>query len=253
MGASGVKLFDDDLACDVRDLFREFLARGQSCDSASQTIVNHFADVIGTEEESVFWLALAAVEWDYGALRPKLKKKALSIIKEGTDLGRWADDSQLLTQRRKTLDFLARKLKSPNRKPKQYPRKKPFSPQFAWDRGDVFAYQMQSGDFLLLRVVAVERNLLQELPTCELLDWMGREIPEPEVISRLPIRRNKRYPSESSFYFPMQKKHLSRCSFLNLRLPPTMQGDEYRIPLNFSALPTAMEDHFGMVVNRDRQ
>jgi hypothetical protein len=62
MSASGVRLFDDDLAADVRDLFREYLKQGESGSQATRMLVDGFEEVIGTEEEGVFWLALAYVQ-----------------------------------------------------------------------------------------------------------------------------------------------------------------------------------------------
>lgn len=248
MSASGAKLFDDDLACDVRDLFRELLGRGKTVAKASATLMDNFHDVLGTQEECVFWLALAAVQWEYGMLQPQLLKRALSIVDSGADLERWLDNARLLDERRKVLAFLTERLASPNRKPKRVDRKKRHPLHLEWECGDVIAYQLPSMRFILLRVVAVERNWLQELPTCELLDWNGREIPEPDAIAKLLIRRNKRYPSESTFHFPMLKKHFSRCRSLHLRLPPIMRGDEWAIPLNFSDLPASLEEYFGMSV-----
>src|SRR2546423_1763192 len=132
MSASGVKLFDDDLAADVRDLFRELLQRGETGSEATPKLIQAFHSVIGT--------------------------------------------------------------------------------------------------------VAVS----------ELLDWVGPDVTKPGVVTLRPSRRNKRYASESAFYFPMTKKHLSRCRSLNLQLEPTMRDDGgYLLPLNFDELPTELAEYFG--------
>ena len=247
MSASGVKLFDDDLAADVRDLFRELLQRGKTGSEATAKLIEDFHEVIGTQEESVLWLALTTVQWEYGLLQPQLLERALRIIEDGSDLARWADDAKLLGQRQKTLASLAKRLKSSNSNPKTIRPKKKLPPKCEWDKGDVLAYQLQSGQFILLRVVAVERNWVQELPVCELLDWVGNEVPKIDIVSRLPIRRNNRYASESMFHFPMIKKHLSQCRLLNLKLEPTMRDDgSYKMPLNFDKLPTELDQYFGM-------
>jgi len=248
MSASGVNLYDDDLAADVRALFRELLQRGTTGFDATAKLIEDFGEVIGTHEESVFWLALAAVQWEYGMLQPHLLERALRIIEDGSDLARWADNVQLQGQRQEVLASLATRLRSSNRRTKKTTRKKA-PPKCDWNKGDVFAYRLQSGLSILLRVVVIHRSWVQELPVCELLDWIGTDVPKPDVVSLLPIRRNKRYASESMFYFPMTKRHLARCHSLNLQLEPTMRDDGgYKVPLNFDELQTELNEYFGMSV-----
>jgi hypothetical protein len=176
MSASGVKLYDDDLAADVRDLFRELLQRGKTGPEATAKLIEEFHEVIGTHEDSVFWLALAAVQWEYGLLQRQLLDRALRIIEDGSDLTRWADNVRLQVERQKVLVSLAKRLKSPNSKPKTIRSKKQPPPSCDWDKGDVLAFQLQSGRFILLRVVVVHRTWVQELAVCELLDWVGNQM-----------------------------------------------------------------------------
>jgi hypothetical protein len=158
MSASGPKLFDDDLACDVRELFAELLRRGKPCPEATAALVRDFDEVFGTQEEPVFWLALAAAQWEYGMLQQRLLKRVLRLIEPGVDLERWPDDARLLSQRRKALASLAERLQRPKSKPRHVYRRKRSPPHFPWERGDILAYQLPSGHFLLLRVVAMDRN-----------------------------------------------------------------------------------------------
>src|SRR5262245_25940833 len=113
MSASGVKLFDDDLAADVRDIFRELLQRGKTGPEATATIFEDFHEVIGTQEESVFYLALAAVQWEYGVLQSQILDRALRIVEDGADLERWADVPDLQAQCQKVLASLAKRLQRP--------------------------------------------------------------------------------------------------------------------------------------------
>ena len=249
MSASGVKLFDDDIECDVRDDFRGLLELGKAGVEATATVMKEYEDIVGTENEGVFWLALAAVQWECGQLQPQLLDRVLGIIASGNDLVRWKHDPLLLAARQKALASLATRLKSPNSRPKQIRVKTRVQIPFEWDRGDVFAYRLSSGRFLIFRVVAVERTVLHALPTCELLDWIGTEFPKPEAIAQLPIRRNKRYASESSFYFPVFKKYLSRCHSLNLCLEPTMQENGSKQPLNFHSLSAELDEYFGLKID----
>lgn len=250
MGASGVRLLDDDLAADVRELFRERLQRGTSGTTASKELISQFEEVIGTDEESVFWLALAYVQWEYGLLQKRILKKAQKVIDSGSDLKRWADVPKLQRQRARVLDRLRHHLASPNPRPKAVCPRKRLPRKCEWQSGDVFAFHMPSAHVLLLRVIAVPDNVGDDLPVCELLDWVGANIPNEDVIINLPIRRNKRYPSESAFTFPMLKKYLARCQSLGIRTPTVLKDDGgYVLPIDFKELPQALKEHFGMSVD----
>ena len=249
MGASSAKLFDDDLAADIRELFQELLQRGETAASATQALLQNFDDIIDTEEETVFWLALAAVQWEYASLQPNVRNRALKIIANGTDLAHWPNNSELQRQRKKILAKLAERLQVPNSKPKQIRLRKKLPLKCDWKAGEVIAYQLASKQYILLRIISVLQSLCEESPTCELLDWLGTELPIPETIALLPIRRNKRYPSESMFSFPLLKKHLSRCRSLNLHLTPTLKDAyDYKVPLNFNDLPAELAEYFGISV-----
>ena len=250
MGASGVKLLDDDLAADVRDLFREQLRRGASGRTATNELINLFDDVVGTEEESVFWLALAFVQWEHGLLQQRILKRAVNVIDNGTDLQRWAHDPKLQHERGKVLERLRRKLKSPQTKPKTVRPRKRLAPKCEWQSGDVFSYQLPLGNFLLMRVIEVLDNGGDDMPLCELLDWVGEDVPQESDIVNLPIRRNKRYPSESSFCFPMLKKYLARCRTLGIRTATVLRHDHgYVLPLDFRKLSEDLQEEFGMSVD----
>lgn len=247
MGASGVQLFDDDLAADVRDLFREQLKRGESGSKATTYLIDKCLDIIGTEEESVFWLALAHMQWEYGLLQHHILEKAITIIDNELDLQRWADTPELREKRKRVLERLHHKLTSPNHKPKAVPLRKRIKPKCEWDQGDIVAYKIDSNHFILLRIIDVMDNAGDDLPVCELLDWMGTKIPDITEVKKFPIRRNKRYPSESMFYMSMLKKHLSRCQSLGIQTPTIMNNDgSYINPINFNNLREELEEFFGM-------
>lgn len=246
MGASGVKIFDDDLAADIRDLYREHLKYGKSNEKATALLQEQFEEVLGSEEESVFYLALANVQWEYGNLEAPIRQRALEIIANGSDLQRWNDDPKLAKQRQKILETLAETLNTTNPKPKKVTRKKePL--RSPWETGDVFAYRMENGQYILLRVIAVHRYHYDEHVVCELLDWIGTAIPQKEFVVELPIRRNNRYPSESMFYFPLLKKYLARCQTLDVRLQPTLIDDgSYMLPIDYNKLSNELQEYFGL-------
>jgi hypothetical protein len=110
MGAWGVGIFDDDVACDARialyDLFRD----GQSAKEATAAVLEDLRDMMeDVEDGPVVILALAAAQWEAGRLDSRIKKQALKIIEQGVDF-RW-QDSEHREQRRVVLEELAAKLK----------------------------------------------------------------------------------------------------------------------------------------------
>jgi hypothetical protein len=72
------------------------------------------------DDGPVFWLALAATQWEYGRLHPRAKARALMIIDQRKDLDRWAD-AGLAKKRQAVLAQLKKKLLTPPPK-KRTPR-----------------------------------------------------------------------------------------------------------------------------------
>ena len=92
MGAWGVALFSDDLACDVRDDYRAALTDGLTAEAARDRVLNRFAAALQDAEEGpLVWLALAATAWDLGRLDPETRDRALAVITTGEGVQRWEE------------------------------------------------------------------------------------------------------------------------------------------------------------------
>jgi hypothetical protein len=121
MAASGVALFHDDVAADVRREYLDLLANGMADADAFSTLVRDWRESISdTDDGPVFWLALAATQWEYGRLHPRAKAEALKVIDQGKGIGRW-DDAGLAKKRQAVLAQLRKKLLAPPPK-KRTPR-----------------------------------------------------------------------------------------------------------------------------------
>ena len=121
MGTSGVALFDDDTASEVRQGFLDLLRRGLTSEQAVERLQLEWADAIeDCDEGPLFWLALAATQWTWGCLDEAVRRRAIDVIDSGEDLGRW--NGRLLARRRKVLADLKAQLQSPQPKPRR-PRK----------------------------------------------------------------------------------------------------------------------------------
>jgi hypothetical protein len=121
MAASGVGLFHDDVAADVRREYLDLLAKGVEDAEAFSTLVRDWKESISdTDDGPVFWLALAATQWEYGRLHPRAKAEALKVIDHGKGLDRW-EDAGLAKKRQAVLAQLKKKLDAPPPK-KRTPR-----------------------------------------------------------------------------------------------------------------------------------
>ncbi len=227
MGTWGVALFSDDLAADVRSDFRELVAESNSASKATKALSAEYKESLADpNESSVFWLALAATQWELGVLELKVKSKALRIINDGTELGRWAEDKKLMQQRAAVLIELKEKLSSPQPAPKKLRRVRKAASKH--EIGEILSYQLKSGRLALFRVIGHHTDKGGRFDICELLDWVGNDLPSVEQMSKIGIRReaNKRAISQFVLGEP-QGKGKDRLVDLNLKTAPTQTPERY--------------------------
>jgi hypothetical protein len=111
MGAHGVGIFDDDVACDARAAMLELFRAGLSVQEATDAALEELDDFLEDEEDAPkVFLALAAFQWEAGHLDPRIKSQALQVIADGVDFS-W-QDSRYSEQRRAVLAELGVKLNS---------------------------------------------------------------------------------------------------------------------------------------------
>ena len=143
MGTWGTSLYDNDSTSDIRGDFLDKLKRGKTNEEATKELVDENMNTGDTEEEPLFWFALADTQWNYGRLLPEVKEKALFYLSQDKEWERWRESEQQKQAAWKmTLETLKRKLESP-----QPPIKKISKYRFChckWDMGDVFAYRFTS-------------------------------------------------------------------------------------------------------------
>jgi hypothetical protein len=114
MGTWGVKLYDNDDACDVRDFWLTALRQGASADEAMDETLK----VWGKDDAPLIWLALADTQWTWGRLDARVLKRAQDALAAGGDLVLW-DDPKDRAARRRVFDRVAARLKQPPPAPKQ--------------------------------------------------------------------------------------------------------------------------------------
>ena len=93
MSTSGPGVFDDDLAWDVREIYRRMLQDRMPDDEATRGAIAAWPDQ--SDEVPVLWLALAAAQSRLRRFEPEVRDRALAVIDSGEDLTRWqARDAQ---------------------------------------------------------------------------------------------------------------------------------------------------------------
>ena len=82
MGTWSTQLYGNDTTSDVRDMYIECLRRTENDEDAYKMICDECYELIGTDEEALFWFALADTQWKYGRLMPSVKNNAINFISE---------------------------------------------------------------------------------------------------------------------------------------------------------------------------
>ena len=151
MGIWSENLFANDLTCDVRDTYIRFLEQQLSNEIAYRKTYDKYCTLIGTEEEQLFWYAIADTQWNVGRLMPEIKRKVVDLINNDTGAVFKEDSDKHILKWKETLLNLKNKLESPM--PPEKRIKKPI--EFIhnpWNVGDVYAYMFHSS-------IAVERGV----------------------------------------------------------------------------------------------
>ena len=118
MGTWSTAIFGDDFANDVRTEYLDLLAEGLEAVAASRRMLaTHKGVDSDSDEGPVFWLALAATQWEYGRLQPGVKKRALEIIDAPETLAPWGEGQR--RSRKAVLASLRKKLLSRQPKPRR--------------------------------------------------------------------------------------------------------------------------------------
>ena len=192
MGTWGTSLYDNDSTGDIRGDFLDKLKRGKTNEEATKELVDENMNTGDTEEEPLFWLALADTQWNYGRLLPEVKEKALFYLSQDKEWERWrGSEQQKQVAWKMTLETLKRKLESP-----QPPIKKISKYRFyhcKWNMGDVFAYRFTSnyskekgfeGKYGIFRKVSEDTWWPGHIiPVVQVYKWLGNNIPSMDKLS----------------------------------------------------------------------
>ena len=160
MGTWRAELYQDDVAEDVRDYYKNQLRKGKSGAEVTLELIDDYnCEIFDTDDAPIFWFALADTQWNLGRLEEHVKLEALRHIKDGADLRRWEEENPKLAKVRAKVHIdLEQKLQSPQPPEKKISIQRLYKCE--WNVGDVFAYPLESeyakekrlfGKYLLLQ------------------------------------------------------------------------------------------------------
>ncbi|HDR7416612.1 TPA: hypothetical protein QCX17_001024 [Bacillus cereus] len=208
MYVSGVGIFEDNLSEDIKFDFQDLISEGYSSEEATEMMVNTYISSLRKHEENIFWLALAAIQWELGRLNPQVKEKAICIIESKSDLKRWWREPELKKKRELVLEKLKKNLVSPFPKPKKVKRRVILKTEL--EIGDVITYRLLSGQYIILKVVGVNEYAGNAYPVLMLCDWIGRNIPDKDEILTMGMKEGLNQYFQKGFQyievFPLKKK-----------------------------------------------
>jgi len=247
MGTWGTAIFSDDTACDVRDSYLDLVGDGLTGPEATQKLVNDWSDSLDDPDESpVFWLALAATQRKCGRLEPQVLEQALEVIDTGADLARWDTGSPDQKKRQTVLEKLRAQLISPQPPEKRIPKR--FRDFNEWEVGDLVAYRLPSGKYLILRVIGHHTDRGGTSPVCELLDWVGHDVPDGSTLNSLDIRRTGGKHSVSQFMLgriKAKERPDDRLQRLGINSQPTQEPQFYTV-LPWKWFDRTLQEWFGL-------
>ena len=143
MGMWNAKLYGNDTTSDVRAVYIDYLKKGISNDDAYKKTYEEFRELLGTDEEGLFWLALADTQSSLGRLTHDVKEKALTYINQGAKYLFEDMDKKNLAKWEACLNNLEIKLNAPQPSEKKIPIPREFV-RNPWNIGDIYVYQLHT-------------------------------------------------------------------------------------------------------------
>ena len=196
MGTWSRKLYGNDVTCDVRDTYIDFLHEQESNEDAENKTLNRYAEYMGTDEECLVWYALADTQWKAGRLSDKVKARVFRYIEVYGGCELWEEVANGADRWKNTLEELKKQLDSPMPKQRNYRKVKPdvYNP---WEIGDVYAYRFSTeyakeqglyGKYILMQKIGDAEGCNQLMfSRIHIFDMLFDEIPAISEIRGLRI------------------------------------------------------------------
>lgn len=196
MGFWGPALFSNDITGDVKDTYLELLKNQATDDEAYNKTFAEYEELFGTDEEMLFWYALADTQWNVGRLSYHVKETALKLIAEKAVPEEAREDEVFYVKYQNTLKKLEEKLNSPQKARKRFPKKIEYVTN-PWNVGDVYAYQFNQkesvekglyGKYILMQKIGNFKFYQYGTHSVvQVFDGVFDELPDLNVINEMRI------------------------------------------------------------------
>ena len=188
MGAWGVAIYSDDLACDVRDRYVDLLGEGLADVVATERLLGRDEPNVQRDPDSapVLWLALAHTQWRRRPAGAAGRRAGVARDDDGSNLELWREQGLELKQAA-VLAKLKSQLTSPMPPRRRVSRR--FVDATEWEVGEIIGYRSRSGRLVLFRVSGYLADRGGRHPQCELLDSIGERVPRNSPGSNRAPRR----------------------------------------------------------------
>lgn len=249
MGTWSTKLYGNDTTSDVRDTYIEYLRKTANDEDAYRKTCDEYDELIGTDEEALFWFALADTQWKHGRLMESVKDNALKFISEFPNTISEHLNKKQIASWKSVLENLSLQLTSQMPPYKKILKQRMFV-RNPWNVGDIYTYRFHSQksqncnlygkyivfrkignalsyDNLIFSVIQIFNKVYSSCPTLEDIDGVNiLPLVYPPNIGGTPSNINDYIPSLDWFTKAIMildkpssypKKHLSFLG--NLRLP----------------------------------
>ena len=251
MGSWGTSLFADDVACVLRDDYRNLLAEGNSTAAAKARILQDWGDVLADFDAGPgLWLAWAVTQWKLGRLDEETQSRALAIIESGDALRAWMDVPGMLKKRQAVLGKVESQLRSPQ--PAARKVRKRFKDTCDWEIGELIGYRTRSQHWAVFRVIGQHSDDGGTSPIVEIQDWVGSGRPIMGELQGCSIRQGLpgRHwgPSAAQMLIcRLREGELpkDRVERLNLTLAPA-QSPTHCLGARWTDLDEQLEEIFGI-------
>ena len=158
MGAWGYKIKQDDLVCDVINSFKQKLKETSCFELATKEIIKSYSVEIEDQDDGpLFWLGLAAAQWDYGECHGSIYEQVKAIVEKEIGLDLWKEgDVKTLQARKKELAGFLKIISSENPKPKKFPKLTKRKPKY--NKGDCLSVELENGKYAAAIVLKADHS-----------------------------------------------------------------------------------------------
>jgi len=153
MSFSGLKILENDFACDIHDDFFQRYDAGQKLETLAEAITADYeAEILSPIDREVFLTAVAECLWSVGQPVDSLRRQIIELLESDTTANFW---SEQYAARKKILLTFVRKLSKPKAKPVA-PRKVRAPKRLPFAEGDYLLFEKQNKKRVVVIVAAVE-------------------------------------------------------------------------------------------------